>query len=76
MCGGGWARDRKEVMNFLLYILEILILTLVYCWRASKTLTGVTQLKIRDMSLFIYTCGRTYVILYFDPHVFLCLLCV
>ncbi len=26
---------------------------------ASKTLTGVTQLKIGDMSLNIYMCGRT-----------------
>ncbi len=40
-------------------------------WRASvasETLTGVTQLKIG--CLFIYIYGRMYVILYFDPHVF------
>ncbi len=38
---------------------------------ASETLTGVTQLKIGDVCLFIY--GRTYdVILYFDLLVFLC----
>ncbi len=35
-------------------------------WRASETLTGVTQLKIGDVCLFIYLFvymfGRTYVI--------------
>ncbi len=41
-------------------------------WRASETLTGVTQLKIGDVCLFIYMFGRTYVILYFDLLVFLC----
>ncbi len=42
-------------------------------WRvseASETLTGVTQLKIGDVYLFIYMFGRTHVILYFDHHVF------
>ncbi len=46
-------------------------------WRASvasETLTGVTQSKIGDVYLFIYLFvymfGRTYVILYFDPRVF------
>ncbi len=29
---------------------------------ASKTLSGVTQLKIGDTCLFIYVCGCTYVI--------------
>ncbi len=41
-------------------------------WRASvasETLTGVTQLKIGDVCLFVYMFGRTYVILYFDPRV-------
>ncbi len=34
-------------------------------------LTGVTQSKIGDVCLFRYNkYGRTYVILYFDPHVF------
>ncbi len=37
-------------------------------WQASETLSGVTQLKIRDICLFM--CGRTYVILYFDLLVF------
>ncbi len=37
-------------------------------WRASETLTEVTQLKIGDV--FIYMYGRTYVILYFDPPYF------
>ncbi len=44
-----------------------------YNWRASvasETLTGVTQLKIGDVCLFIYIYGRTYVILYFDPSCF------
>ncbi len=41
-----------------------------YYWRASETLTGVTQLKIGDVCLFVYMFGRTYVILYFDPRVF------
>ncbi len=43
-------------------------------WRASvasKTLSGVTQLKIGDVCLLLYNmCGRMRVILYFDPHVF------
>ncbi len=39
-------------------------------WRASETLTGVTQLKIGDVYLFVYMYGRMYVILYFDPRVF------
>ena len=46
-------------------------------WRvsgASETLSGVTQLKIGDICLFM--CGCTYVILYFDPRVLLCSLCV
>ncbi len=48
-------------------------------WRASKaseTLSGVTQFENRDVSLYIYMCGCTYVILYFDPRIFLCLVCV
>ncbi len=43
-----------------------------YYWRASEaseTLSGVTLLKIGDVCMF----GRTDVILYFDPRVFLCL---
>ncbi len=36
----------------------------------SETLTGVTQLKIGDVCLFIYMFGRMYVILYFDPPYF------
>ncbi len=46
---------------------------LLYIWRASEaseTLSGVTQLKIGDVCLFIYMFGRTYVILYCDPLVF------
>ena len=42
-------------------------------WRASEsseTLSGVTQLKIGDVCLFIYMFGHTYVILYIDPLVF------
>ncbi len=42
-------------------------------WRASEageTLSGVTQLKIGDNCLFMYMCGRTDIILYFDPHIF------
>ncbi len=42
-------------------------------WRASvasETLTGVTQSKIGDVCLFRYMYGRMYVILYFDPRVF------
>ncbi len=47
-------------------------------WRASvasETLTGVTQSKIGDVFLFIYLFvymyGRMYVILCFDPRVFM-----
>ncbi len=42
-----------------------------YNWQASEaseTLSGVTQRKIRDNYLFIYMW--TYVILYFDPRIF------
>ena len=46
------------------------IATNKYVGRASETLSGVTQLKIGDISLFIYVCRCTYVILYFDPHIF------
>ncbi len=35
----------------------------------SETLSGVTQLKIRDDCLY-NMFGRTYVILYFDPCIF------
>ncbi len=40
--------------------------------QASETLTGVAQLKIGDVCLFvyIYMLGHTYVILYFDPRTF------
>ncbi len=41
---------------------------------ASETLTGATQLKIGDVCLFVYMFGRTYVILYFDPRVFVLVL--
>ncbi len=47
--------------------------TQAYYWRAceaSEILSGVTQMKIGDICLFM--CGRTYVILHFDPRVFLC----
>ncbi len=39
-------------------------------WRASETLTGVTQSKIGDVYLFVYMYGRMYVTLYFDPRIF------
>ncbi len=48
--------------------------TSIHYWRASvasETLTGVTQLKIGDVCLFIYMFGRTQgIFLYFDPRVF------
>ncbi len=46
---------------------------LILNWRASvasETLTGVTQLKIGDVCLFVYMFGCMYVILYFDPPYF------
>ncbi len=64
--------DMKCVYSLLHYLL-------IYNWRAnveSETLTGVTQLKIGDVCLFIYMLGRMYVILYFDPRAFLCSLCI
>ncbi len=36
---------------------------------ASQTLSGVTQLRIGDICLFIYV-WTWHVILYLDPHVF------
>ncbi len=46
----------------------------IYNWRASvvsETLTGVTQLKIGDVCLFIYICLDVHkAVLYFDPRVF------
>ncbi len=50
--------------------LKICDYKLNFNWRASETLTGVTQLKIGDVCLFVYMFGRTYVILYFDPRIF------
>ncbi len=46
-----WSRPKR--LNFMFY------------WRAieaSETLTGVTQLKIGDVCLFIYRFGCMYVI--------------
>ncbi len=51
-------------------------IVLTYNWRASvasETLTGVTQSKIGDVSLFIYLyicMDVRKAFLYFDPHVF------
>ncbi len=40
------------------------------------TLRGNTIENRGYLFVYIYVCGRTYVILYFDPHVILCSLCV
>ncbi len=67
--------------NTLLVLLNFSVFSVkatIRChWRASvasETLTGVTQSKIGDVYkfiyLFVYMFGRTYVILYFDPRVF------
>ncbi len=37
--------------------------------RNEETLSGLTQLKIGDIFVY-YMFGPTYVILYFEPHVF------
>ncbi len=49
----------------ILFFLYFFVVLIIY-WRASETLSGVTQLQIRDICL----CGRTYVILYFNPLYF------
>ncbi len=46
----------------LLCIAQLLLLGLLGVYLASETLIGVTQLKIGNVCLFIYVCGRTYVI--------------
>ncbi len=49
----GWIFDHTQGLRFQVYVYYIY----VYYWRASeasKTLTGVTQLKIGDVCLFIY----------------------
>ncbi len=54
------------IYNFLLLFIYIIIIN----WRASvasETLTGVTQLKIGDICLYICLDVR----MLFDPHVFL-----
>ncbi len=61
-----------EYYNLKCVHMECVHMVSIYYWQASgasETLSGVTQLKIRDICLFM--CGRTYVILYFDPSVFL-----
>ncbi len=35
------------------------IMWFIHYWRASETLTGVMQLKIGDVYLFVYMYGRT-----------------
>ncbi len=42
--------------------------TLVYFWLVSEILSGVTQLNIGDICLFVYV--DIHIILYFDPHIF------
>ncbi len=55
-----------------------MILRHIY-WRASvasETLTGVKMKKSgMFIYLFVYMFGRTYVILYFDPRVFVLVMC-
>ncbi len=54
----------------MLYIIKLVLLNY---WRASETLTGVTQSKIGDVYLFIYLyiCMDVHkAFLYFDPRVF------
>ncbi len=49
---------------------------IIYIWRASvasETLTGVTQLKIGDVCLFIFGLCKAF--LYFDPRVFVLVRC-
>ena len=59
---------------FFVLIFVVVVLTSSFTnWRAreaSETLSEVAQLKIGDVCLFLYMCGRMHVILYFDPHVF------
>ncbi len=38
-------------------------------WSERNTLRGNTT-ENQGYCLFIYVCGRTYVIMYFDPHIF------
>ncbi len=60
--------------NQLGFCKVILNLSSRYNWRASiasETLTGVKMKKSgMFIYLFVYMFGRTYVILYFDPRVF------
>ncbi len=55
-----------------------MILRHIY-WRASvasETLTGVKMKKSgMFIYLFVYMFGRTYVILYFDPRIFVLVMC-
>ncbi len=45
------------------------LLERITSWRASETLTGVTQLKIGDVCLSVYMDVRK-AFLYFDPRIF------
>ncbi len=63
--------DTRATLKYM-WKLPILLNEFFY-WRASvasETLTGVTQSKIWDVCLFRYMYGLMYVILYFDPRVF------
>ncbi len=62
-----------ETETLYTFLLLFLFFYFFFFWRASETLSGVTQLKIGDICLFIYVW--TYVC-HFDPRVFLCSLCV
>ncbi len=66
-----WMKKMNKLCVSLKSIICVLLLAVCHYWRASvasETLTGVTQLKIGDVCLYMF--GRTYVILYFDPRVF------
>ncbi len=70
---GEWVKKNIKFLHLMIVKGQRFKKILVGNWRASvasETLTGVTQSKIGDVCLFIYIYGRTYVILYFDPRVF------
>ncbi len=45
-------------------------LYLIRNWRASVASETLTGVKMKKSGMFVYMYGRTYVILYFDPRVF------
>ncbi len=62
-----------RIIRFDLFFQKMIVIYWLYDRKLLLVMPPiVTQLKIGDVCLFVYMFGRTYIILYFDPLVFLC----